>query len=275
MSLRTLTAAFVAAIASISALSPISATAQTPAAAAPDTMTITFMTYNLRFGELADMDRIAAEIKKYNPDFVAIQEVDVNNSRVIAHDNNRGKNYVNELAVRTGFFGYYGRTFDFPKGGYYGIGMLSRWPAEKIEKFELPNPENHEPRVLLMGVFELPGHKMTLASTHFDHKKDPATRTVQAHAFTEKLLTSPYPVLVGGDFNADGTSECIRHIKTKMKDLTNDRLTWPAQTPRSKLDFIFAYPADNFTLRSCTVPEPSDDAPSDHLPVISEILVTF
>lgn len=34
------------------------------------------MTYNLRFGELASLEQIAEHIKAFQPDFVALQEVD-------------------------------------------------------------------------------------------------------------------------------------------------------------------------------------------------------
>ena len=95
------------------------------------------MTYNLRFGELADMDRLAREIKAAEPDFVAIQEVDVNTNRDLARHNN-GLNYVSELAQRTGMFGHYARTLNFGRKGYYGIGILSRHPAVRVEKLELP-----------------------------------------------------------------------------------------------------------------------------------------
>lgn len=230
------------------------------------------MTYNLRFGELADMDRLAAEIKAYNPDFVALQEVDVNTNRAASKHNN-GLNYVTELAQRTGMFGYYGRAINFGPG-YYGIGILSRFPAEKIEKFELPNPGNEEPRALLMGTFEMPGQKIVFACTHLDYR-DHETRKKQARYVAEKLTESPYPALLAGDFNATNGQIYIESIKAKMKDLTNDRKTWPADVPQDKLDFIFAYPAENFTLKSCFVPEPSKNAPSDHLPVISDIIVNF
>ncbi len=230
------------------------------------------MTYNLRFGELADMDRLAAEIKAYNPDFVAIQEVDVNTNRAASKHNN-GLNYVTELAQRTGLFGYYGRAIDFGPG-YYGIGILSRYPAEKIEKFELPNPANEEQRVLLMGTFELPGRKFVFASTHFDYI-DHETRKSQARYVTDKVCSTPYPAILAGDFNATNGQIYIETIKSRMKDLTNDRKTWPADVPQDKLDFIFAYPASDFTLKSCFVPEPSKKSPSDHLPVISDIIVNF
>lgn len=230
------------------------------------------MTYNLRFGELADMDRLAADIKAYNPDFVALQEVDVNTNRTASKHNN-GLNYVTELAQRTGMFGYYGRAIDFGPG-YYGIGILSRYPAERMEKYELPNPGNAEPRVLLSGVFEMPGQKIVFASTHLDYSHH-ETRKQQARYVVDVLKQSEYPVIVAGDFNAEPSQIYTQTFSTAMKDLTNTMKTWPADKPKEKLDFIFGYPTDVFTKVSCTVPAPSKGAASDHLPVISDIIVKF
>lgn len=254
------------------ALAPQPEISQQPVEKSDSPCELTVMTYNIRFGELADMDGLAAEINKYKPDFVALQEVDINTARAASKHNN-GLNYISELAQRTGMFGYYGRAINLGPG-YFGVGILSRFPAEKLEKFELPNPGNQEPRVLLTGTFEMPDHKIIFASTHFDYR-DHDTRKAQAQFVVEKFSTSPYPALLAGDFNANASQIYIKTIKTKMVDLSNERKTWPADKPKEKLDFIFGYPAKDFELKSCFVPEPSNDAPSDHLPVISKIIVKF
>ena len=41
-----------------------------------DTLQLRVMTYNLRFGELASLEDIAAHIRSFKPDFVALEEVD-------------------------------------------------------------------------------------------------------------------------------------------------------------------------------------------------------
>ena len=40
------------------------------------TLTLRVMTYNLRYGELASLEQLAAHIKAFQPDFVALEEVD-------------------------------------------------------------------------------------------------------------------------------------------------------------------------------------------------------
>ena len=41
-----------------------------------DTLTLRIMTYNLRFGELSSLEQLGAHIKAFQPDFVALEEVD-------------------------------------------------------------------------------------------------------------------------------------------------------------------------------------------------------
>ena len=43
---------------------------------AQDTLKLRVMTYNLRFGELATIDQLAEHIKAFQPDFVALEEVE-------------------------------------------------------------------------------------------------------------------------------------------------------------------------------------------------------
>lgn len=99
---------------------------------ASEPLKIRVMTYNLRFGELASLEELAMHIKSFSPDFVALQEVDCNTQRERAPKQN-GKNFISELAYYTGMFGLYGKTIDY-KGGYYGIGILSRYPYISSQK---------------------------------------------------------------------------------------------------------------------------------------------
>ena len=65
-----------------------------------DTLRIRVMTYNLRFGELASLEQIAEHIKAFQPDFVALQEVDSKTFRERTPQQN-GKDFITELGYRT------------------------------------------------------------------------------------------------------------------------------------------------------------------------------
>lgn len=242
------------------------------AANAQDTLRI--MTYNLRFGECASMRRISEEIKAQNPDFVALQEVDVNSARTMAKANNY-LNFINELAYHTGMFGHFGRTLNFSiPDGYYGVGILSRHPVKAIETIELPNPEGVEPRVLLIGRFLLNGKKpIVFASTHLDVKKA-ETRTLQAQTIIEKITAQPLAAIVCGDFNAEPGSEAVKVFEQKGRTLCGLAPTYPSDSPRVKLDYIFGFPSADFRLLTTCEGPASPTAASDHLPVISTIVVS-
>lgn len=123
---------------------------------AQDTIRVKVMTYNLRFGQIASLEEIASHIKSFNPDFVAIQEVDCMTKRDRAPKQN-GKHFVSELAYRTNMFGLYGKTIPLGKG-YYGIGILSKYPYISVNKSMLPWPvKKDEPRAMIEGAFEFKG----------------------------------------------------------------------------------------------------------------------
>ncbi len=235
------------------------------------------MSYNLRFGELASMQRLAEEIKAQDPDFVALQEVDVNSRRNIAPHNN-GKNFVNELAYLTGMFGYYGRTLNLGKSdnpGYYGIAILSKHPAEKMETIALPNPKAVEPRALLKGTFLLDGHMpFIFASTHLDFSNK-ETAEKQARYIIPRLTADGIPAVVGGDFNCTPEMAAIQAMLEGGLMLTGLEPTFPSHAPVKRLDYLFGFPTADFTVESTGEGTASKHAASDHIPVFSTIVVDY
>lgn len=234
---------------------------------AQDTLKVKVMTYNLRFGELATLEEIAAHIRSFKPDFVALQEVDCKTNRKRS-SHQAGKDFISELAYHTGMLGIYGKTIDYG-GGYYGIGILSKHPYICTQKTLLPWPEkSHEPRALLEGLFEMNGDTLVFASTHLDVKLA-QTREMQAAFISSHFENSPYPVIVGGDFNATPSSKAIKENMLKSWFLATDLdLTIPAWKPTAKIDYLFARPEKGWKIvRTQTV----QSGWSDHLPIITEL----
>ena len=97
------------------------------------------MTYNLRFGELASLEELGECIKNENPDVVMLQEVDVNTHRKRAPKQN-GKHFISELGFYTKMFSVYGKSIPY-EGGYYGLGLLSKYPFVSTERILLPMVE--------------------------------------------------------------------------------------------------------------------------------------
>lgn len=237
-----------------------------PASAKPDTLCLRVMTYNLRLGELATLEELAAQIKAFNPDFVALQEVDIHTQRKLSPHQN-GKDFISTLAYHTGMFGVYGKTIPY-HGGYEGIGLLSKYPYININKVNLPNPQNVEPRVFLEGRFEVGNDTLVFAATHLDVKSID-TRNLQATYITDYFKNSKYPVILGGDFNARDYTYTITDIMDKYwLNATNNDKSFPAWKPIIKLDYIFARPVNSWkVVRTQTV----QSSLSDHLPIITEL----
>lgn len=234
---------------------------------AQDTLKLRVMTYNLRFGELATIDQLAEHIKAFQPDFVALEEVDVNTHRTLAPHQN-GRDMLSELAGKTNMFGLYGKTIHF-SGGYYGIGILSKHPYISVNKLMLPNPQGVEPRALLEGLFEV-GKSDTIffAATHLD-VTDEKTRELQAQYITDYFKSSSYPVIIGGDFNAEPNSKVIKKIMARhWLDATDSALTFPAWEPKVKIDYLYARPQKGWRIvRTQAI----HSLLSDHLPIITEL----
>lgn len=232
---------------------------------AQDTIRVRVMTYNLRFGELATLEELAYHIKAFNPDFVALQEVDSKTERDRA-PHQKGRDFISELAYHTKMFGLYGKTIDYTNG-FYGIGILSKYPYIYTQKTMLPHPiEKHERRAMLEGVFEVGKDTLVFASTHLD-VNSADTRAVQIEFFKERLEKSEYPVILGGDFNARDYSDTMRAMDSWFA-ATNGDFGMPTWNPIIKIDYIFAYPKQGWKVIST---QTIQSKLSDHLPIITEM----
>lgn len=221
------------------------------------------LSYNLRFGELASLEELAEFIKKVDPDVVALQEVDVRTYRERAPKQN-GKDFITELAYHTGMLSAYGKTIPYKKG-YYGIGILSKYPLASVERIYLPKTEQkQEQRALLVADVEYnEGEFFTFATVHIDYTNN-EVKQAQVDKLNEVLLNSTYPVIVAGDFNAHPTSVAIAEGMSSWKRLCNMDATVPASQPRNKIDYIFGYPQNKWTV----IENASYMSPlSDHLPI--------
>ena len=231
--------------------------------------TLKLMTYNLRFGELASMEQIADYISSQQPDIVALQECDWATNRTRAPHQN-GVKFVNELAYHTGMFGVYGKSINYA-GGYYGIGLLSKYPILRYERVLLPNDGKTEQRSMLIADIELPGGKViTFVNTHLE-VKTAQMRIEQVQFINEYLKDCPNQLFLAGDMNATPDTEEMEMLRQGWTDLTDRVYTYSTSKPQIKIDYIYAKPAENVELLGTAVKE--DVMLSDHFPVISTIVL--
>lgn len=232
--------------------------------------TLRVMTYNLRFGELATLEQLGEYIKSKDPDVVALQECDWKTKRSRA-PHQAGKAFVNELAYYTGLFGLYGKAIKY-SGGYYGIGLLSKYPIVKSERYYLPNPEPRtEQRVILVAELEKPDNsRITFISTHLE-VSSAKTRKAQIEFINSKIKEFKTPVILAGDFNATPKEPEIKNGFPKWFNATDTTYTFSSTRPSIKIDYIYGYPKASFELLSTKVDESSKL--SDHFPVISNLII--
>lgn len=228
---------------------------------------IKVMTYNLRYGEMATMEEISGYIASEKPDIVALQECDWNTHRPDAEHQN-GVRFMNDLAQFTDMFALYGKCINF-SGGYYGIGILSKYPIVKSERVLLPNLDGVEQRALLVADVEMPdGTIVTFACTHLDYTST-KLRFKQLRYIHSYLKKSRNRVILAGDFNTEPDSREIRWISKRWESLSNDEYTFSSETPEIKIDYIYGIPQRGMVLES-TITD-GEVVLSDHRPIVSVV----
>ncbi len=219
------------------------------------------MTYNLRFGEHASMQEIGQYIASESPDIVLLQECDWATYRERA-PRQHGVKFMNELASETGMFPAYGKAI-VHKGGYYGLGILSRYPIVATERIYLPADYSKEQRVMLMADIELPdGQIITAVSTHIGLSDKERMQQVK---YIEKQLKGRTYVILAGDMNATPNSSEMQRLYKSWKEVSGDAFTFPSTGPQMKIDYIFCRPAAKVEFVSTRTV--TDKILSDHCPV--------
>ena len=224
--------------------------------------------YNIKHGAGMDgrvnLQRTANVIKKLNPDFVGLQEVDLNVAR------SGKRNQANELAAMLNMHPGFGSFMNF-QGGRYGMAVLSRHPLIHVESLQLPN--GNEPRVALIAEARLPtGATVLLVNVHFDWVKDDKFRFAQASKLAAYLKAQAKPFVLLGDFNDEPDSRTlalfdkVAHRTLKPKE---DRLTFSSTEPSIEIDFIFCSPKESWQVGDVKVI--TERMASDHRPVVAEL----
>ena len=246
----------------------------------PKGQSLRVMTYNI-YGaratspaNAADLDAIAEVIRRQNPDFVTLNEVDVFTNRA-GKDVHRAR----DLAEKLGMEWHFSKAID-RDGGEYGDAVLSKYPILEKRSYRLPCAAEQpgEDRSLCVIRVQIDGKDLYVASTHLDHLSGDASRLVQATEIRRIRDTElEGDLILCGDLNAIPSSNVIA---TMTSFLTNtgpiDQYTFPSDDPSRKIDYIMYAPIEHFGVQNCQVVSRGDqqvggvDA-SDHRPVIADI----
>jgi endonuclease/exonuclease/phosphatase family metal-dependent hydrolase len=246
-------------------------------------MTIHFsvMTYNVHStigmdGKVSPL-RIAEVIAHYDPDIVALQELDAGLVRSDMVDQAH-------LIAKSLEMSYHFHSSIQVEEGEYGNAVLSRHPMRLVKGGALPthpvNP-NLERRGAVWAEVDLGGAKVQVVATHLGLNR--RERMEQAEALVgPDWLGHPDcrpPVILCGDFNALPGSLVYRRFTEVLHDAHRQgkgkRLkgTWPVRFPLMRIDYLFI--TSGLRVRRITAPRtPLTMIASDHLPLVAALELT-
>ena len=224
-------------------------------------MTIRVLTWNIHGGVgrdgRFDLARIVDLIGRWEPDVVALQEVD---SRRCAPGDEPAFRYITE---RLGFYAVEAKTI-VARDGEYGQMLVSRWPHGRTAIHDISVP-HREPRRAIETEIDTPGGPLHVVAAHFGLSW--RERRTQAKALAAIAGQGPRTSLIVGDFN-DWIRGAVQQALAEEFAAHSPHRTWPAFLPLLRLDRIFCRP-ETALLRTWT--DPAGALMSDHLPVIADI----
>lgn len=251
---------------------------------------IRVMTYNVHSCRGLDgrviPERIARVIEQFNPDLVALQELDVN--RRWSKRMDQPLLIAQHLRMKCHF-----QPTIAVEGEHYGIAILSRYPFEIKKSEDLPSylkksflVKNYIP---LLKYFSEPRHaiwtsvmidgigEVYFVNTHLGLRAKERLEQVKSILGKEWLNMNAHkvPTIFCGDFNEGPCSRGYQLVKASFGEVKssmahkNSRKTLFSPLPCFEVDHIFYN--GNFHVESVNVPKTSlTRIASDHLPVIAD-----
>jgi len=227
------------------------------------------VTYNIHHGEgtdgRLDLERIAAVLRRLDPDVIALQEVDERVQRT------GGVDQAATLGELLGMNHAFGGFMEY-QGGNYGMAILTHCEIRRIEPVRLP--DGNEPRVALtVEVADVDGNPATVIDVHFDWVEDDGFRFTQAGEVARHLDGLEGRWILAGDFNDQPGSRTLNLFHERATEALKPpgrRNTFPSEAPRREIDFIFFAPAGTWSVRSVDVI--AETVASDHRPVVAELV---
>lgn len=236
--------------------------------------TLRIMTLNIHQGSDTTLQAIGEFIKLYQPDFVALQEIDMWPDRPEA-PLQKDRNFIAEISLYAEMYGYFGKAWDHPKGWIYGDGLLSKYPVKRVETFLLPyNPTlpSSEPRQLLVANLTVNGQNICIASTHLCHKYK-ENRMEQMKEIRRVMQRQQEKVkIVCGDFNSDPSENLMSTTMRNWKDLLPEDNTFPSNGEAyAKYDYMLV--KKDAKVQVINTFYICDDGITDHCACIADIVI--
>lgn len=236
------------------------------------------MTYNIHSCVGIDSkirpERIARVINHFDPDIVAVQEVDCHRPRSGGHD--QAQLIADHLRMSHVFQTMLGENDE-----RYGIAIFSKYPLEIVKAGLLteavPSRYREARGAIWVKLKQHGGGDIHFINTHLGLGKQERFQQLRALIGTEWLGAIPddEPVVLCGDFNSGPRSKIFRML-TGLRDAQlqvagfRPKPTFSSVNPLLRLDHVFV--SKHFSVKSIEVPRtPTAVVASDHLPLCVEI----
>lgn len=219
-------------------------------------------------------ERIAEVISQYDPDIVALQELDLGRKR-------SGEIDQPHLIAKYLEMKHYFHPAIEVEEGQYGNAVLSRYPLDLVKAAKLPSlpkMKRLEPRGAIWVSVNVGEKSIQFLNTHLGLKKK------ESLFQTETLLGEDWlghqdcstPKIFCGDFNARSCSTVCHKISRVLNDVQlvmenhKPKATWSSFLPLFRIDHIFV----SFEIDVTHVEVPNtrlNKLASDHLPLIADL----
>jgi len=233
------------------------------------------MTYNVHrcvgVDRKLDVDRIAAVIAEYEPDVVALQELDVGRART------KGVDQAQAIAEQLQMTFHFNAALRVEKE-LYGDAILTSRPERLVKAGPLPTIRGVpglETRGALWLAIDFDGVEVNVLNTHLGLV--PREQRLQAAALTGKDWLGDErcadPTILVGDFNATALTRPYQTFVSVLADgqrgkgLGRAVPTFPSSFPVLRIDHVFVSPRIRVT-KVQTPMFPLARIASDHLPLV-------
>jgi endonuclease/exonuclease/phosphatase family metal-dependent hydrolase len=240
---------------------------------------IRVMTYNVHSCAGIDgkvrPERIARVINHFDPDVVAVQEVDAHRPRSGHHD--QAQLIADHLRMEHVFHAMFEEEKE-----RYGIAIFSRHPFTMLRAGYLTEawPRRfREARGAIWVRVEFDGGRpFHFVNTHFGLGRDERRQQADALLGADWLggLPESEPLILCGDFNSSPRSPVYRRLLRRLRDAQrskpghNPSPTFSSVKPLLRIDHVFV--SRHFAVERAEVPDtPTAMLASDHLPLCVEL----
>lgn len=224
-----------------------------------------------------DVRRQAILLRKFHPDVIFLQEIDMYTKRSYY------RNQLYLLSKYTGLtFRAMGTNIKY-KNGFYGDGILSRFPIEYSANYLSPlTDSSHEQRGILCNKIAFGNTKINVFSVHLSTFEEERVLTAKELLRITSKVNKNEPIIIGGDFNV-GIKKIGNHkylyesktsypeyeiLKEKFKSINNSEITWRSKESNACIDSFF-YSKHLQLLKQETIKADI----SDHYPIYTEFLI--